>query len=303
MLKIIMSLIISAILACTLGGCQNEEKPSESLKNAIEEKADGSIMPEKIMQEYLISYGIDLHESDGDCPKCNDKNVPLTSVCLCLTCSYDMVYYNENDPEMNGTDGYELSDETLNSNNNSNDYYYNNNPSFTSGYNDGEPTTEFGVYKAGTGTDSNGFPKLAEGNDGYFVRCNYCGQFFFDNRFKECPDCHSADYTTVLLQPEHLADYDLHDANGNYMYANVDRLVLQGISGQYLVVRDTFNNGEIVGCLSISSENNSYIRQDCYRSLLEASNGGCVFYSDRENIYQNMKNKPYIRILFESIGF
>lgn len=299
MLKIIISLIISAIMAGTLGGCQNGEKPSESLKNAIEEKSDGSVIPEQVMQEYLTNYGIEINESDGDCPKCGDKNVQLTSVGLCLSCSYDMVYLNENDPEINGSDGYKLNDETETANSNN---YSNNKPSFTSGNNDGEPTKEFGRFKPGTGIDSNGFPKLARGNDGYFVHCNYCGQFFFDNRFKECPDCHSTDYTTVLLEPENLASYDLYDANGNYMYANVKRLVLQGVAGKFLVVRDTFDNGKIVGCLPFDSENDSYMRQDCYKSLLEATNG-VGYFSDREEIYLNMKDEPSIKQLFESIGF
>ncbi len=284
MLKAIITLIISGLMAGSLGGCGAEnQKPSEQLEQAIEESGE-NIMPEKVIDEYLLNYGIDLHESDGTCPKCGEENAELTSVGLCLYCSYDMVYENENDPEI-------ANDES--SNNNSNSKSSNSKTTSDSPLDDlmysGTPTKTIGRFSSNNN-------KIKEGNDGLLCECAECHQAFFSNRYNSCPNCGSSNYNVVYMTAGELgyindeiegnSSYDsfddlgavctLYNRNTGKSYSSLDqRFVIQGFCGKMGLVRDSKENYKIMGCI-VSHKDDSYLESESY-DYKHQMGGGLIY--------------------------
>lgn len=291
MLKILAMLLI-AIMA-TFTGCSSngeEVSPSSHLEEKLEE-SDSDVMPEKLMQEYLSSYGVEL-ESEGTCPKCK-KDTMLTNMGLCVKCSYDDVYMTENDSEI--TDEPSVANNDSNSSSNSNnekrldDYgniIYESNGYLTKFGKDGDASTKpFGI-KEGKGKDSNGFTKVKEGNDGFYVHCNECGNNFFDNIYEECPKCNSNNISANIFNSIELGfcNSEYEDGEGkatsyDEWFPTLDnrctggsyngedrRFELQSFGGQLLAIRDLYNNGKIMGLLVMNEEYNSIEDSYCYKN-------------------------------------
>ena len=157
------------------------------------------------------------------------------------------------------------------------------------------PTTGDGIITNEENTE------LLYGDDGYLVTCTKCGVSFFDNRHDECPKCGSYNFKLAVFSSDELLSIELKDSNFNTIPNDQKRIVVQGIGGYDLLLRDVNENCRIVGHLMNDYTKADYlIQSEYYKDFFRFTEDWYEY--DREDMLEVMDNEVQ-RNIYTLLGF